>query len=112
MIAAASVQDQELAIATKRTGVNDPTVAGRRDLRASVRGDRLPPLGSADTIGTAEFADFHAIHRQTQVPAGRCKGDRRGKAPRILERGEVWPGGALLDGPRLGVRGARRRIET
>src|SRR5271155_836509 len=112
MIAAASVQDQELAIAAKRPGVNNPTVAGRSNLRTGVSGDRLPPLSSADAIGTAEFADFHAVDRQTQMPARGRKGDRRGKTPWILERGKVGPGGVLLDRARLGMRFARRGIEA
>ena len=84
MIAAASIQDQELSIAAKRAGVNNPAVAGRSNLRPGWVPIERPFWVPPRAIGTAEFADFHAIDRQTQMSAHGRKGDRRRKAPGSL----------------------------
>src|SRR5215472_9305340 len=100
MIAATGIQDQELAIAAKRSGVNNPTVAGRGYLGARMSGVRA-----------AEVADFHSVNRQPQAPAHGGKSDCRCKPARILERRERWAGRILFDRAGLGMRVARRWIE-
>src|SRR5579863_717102 len=106
MITAAGIEDQELAIAAKRTGVNDPTVAGRGNLRARKGGDRLSSLGSLGPIGGAEVADFCTVDRQVQVAAHGGKRHRGREPTGVLERGKIRPGGILLDRTSLRVRDA------
>src|SRR5579863_4930838 len=112
MITAAGIEDQELAIAAKRTGVNHPTVAGRGDLRARKSGDRLSSLGSIGPIGSAEVADFCTIDRQVQMAAHGGKRHRGREPPWILKRGKIRPGGILLDRTGLGMRHAGGWIEV
>src|ERR1700722_1047537 len=109
MIAATGIQDQELAVASEWTSVNDPPVAGRRDLSTRTGGDRLPFLGSTDAIRAAEFACFHAIDRQPQATAHGGKGDRRRQPARILERRERRARRVFLDGTGLLVGVPHRR---
>ena len=111
MIAATGIQDQELAIAAKRSGVNNPTVAWRGNLRVGMSRDRLAPLGSTHAIGRAEVADFRAVNRQPQPSAQSREGYRRRKPARILERRERRAGCIFFDRTRLRVGVARRRIE-
>src|SRR5215472_2423698 len=111
MIAATGIQDQELAIAAKRSGVNNPTVAGRGYLGARMSGDRLSLLGSTRGVRAAEVADFHSVNRQPQAPAHGGKSDCRCKPARILERRQRWAGRILFDRAGLGMRVARRWIE-
>src|SRR6516225_11642084 len=104
MIAATGIQDQELAIAAKRSSVNDPTVAGRGNLGARTSGDRLPLLGSTGGIRATEVADFYSINRQPQAPTHGGKSDCRCKPARILERRKRRAGRILFDRAGLGMR--------
>src|SRR6202034_4396664 len=104
MIPAAGIQDQELPIAAKRARVNNPTVAWRGNLRARPAGDGESLLGSSEAVGTTELADFHAVHRQAQMPAGGGKRNGGSEATGGVERGEGGP--SLLappGGPRPAV---------
>src|ERR1700728_358842 len=112
MIPAASIQDQELPIAAKWSGVNYPTVAWRGDLGAGMRGDGLAFLGSTDAIGCAELANFRAIDGQTQMSARCREGDRRGQPAGVFERREVGPGRILLDPARFGMGGSGGGVEA
>src|SRR5580692_2462791 len=111
MIAATGIQDQELAVAAKRTSVNDPSIAGRRNLSTHASDDRLPFLGSTNTVRPAEFMDFHAVNRQPQVAAHSRERNRGRKPARILERRERGAGGVLFDRTRLLMGAAHRRGE-
>ena len=83
MIAAAGIEDQELPIAAKPPGVNNPTVAGRGDFATGPGGDRQTFLSSAQTIGPAELPNAGAVDRQAQTPAHIGKRDGRCEAARI-----------------------------
>src|SRR5690348_7930281 len=88
MIAAAGVEDQELPIAAKSSGVNNPTVAGRGNLAARPGGDRKTFLSSARAVGTAELPQANAIDWQMQMPAHIGESDRRRKSPRVAQGGK------------------------
>ena len=89
MIPAAGIQDQELPIAAKRSGVNHPSVAWGGNLGSGPGGDRDALLGPADAIGPAERADWHAIDRQMHVSAHVGEGDRGGQAAGVAESREL-----------------------
>ena len=91
MIPAAGIQDQELAIAAKRSGVNYPTVAWGRDLRAGMAGDRQPLLGSAERRRSRRTRGFS--RRSPASAGGRAspEGNRRSEPARIVERGDIGP---------------------
>src|ERR1700744_665706 len=109
MIAATCIQDQELAIAPKRTSVNDPPVTRSRNLGAHMGGDRLPLLGSTDAVRAAKFADFRTVNRKAQMAAHGGKSHRGRKPARVLERRERGTGGVLFDRAGLLMGAARRR---
>ena len=69
-------------------------------------------MGAADAVGTAEFADRHAIDRQTQMPAHVGEGDRRGQTAGVAKRGELRLGRIGGNGAGGIVRRADGRIET
>src|SRR5579863_6988176 len=110
MIPAAGIQDQELAITAKRSGVNYPTVAWRRDLRAAMTGDRQTLLGSTGAVGATELANPHAVDRQVQVAARGREGDSGREPARIVERGDIGP--AVLGRAGGGVSGAIDAVES
>src|SRR6516164_13096 len=97
MIAAARIEDQELPIAAKSSGVNNPTVAGRGNFAARARGDGKTFLRSADAVRPAELANASAIDRQAQVPAHVGKGNRRRETAGITQCGEFRMGRVLGD---------------
>src|SRR5579872_1477813 len=90
MIAAAGIEDQELPIAAKSSGVNNPTVAGRGDFTAGASGNGNAFLGSTGTVGAAELANPHAIDRQMQASTHVAKGHRGRQTARIAQGGEFW----------------------
>ena len=96
MIPAASIQDQELPVRSERTGINHPAVAWRGHLGARPGGHRNAPFGSADAVGSAEIANFHAIRRHRQRALERGEGNGRRQPAGILERREVRAFAALL----------------
>src|SRR5208282_2167520 len=112
MIPAAGIEDQELPIAAKWAGVNNPTVARGGNLGAGVGCDGESLLGSADAIGGTELADSHPVDRQTQVPASRRERHRRRKAARIPECGEVGARRIFLDRAGLDASLAGGAIES
>src|ERR1700722_11350682 len=84
MIPAPGVQDQELSIAAKGPGVNDPAITRGCDLCARPRCPRNAFFAAAGTVGTAKFAYFDAVDRQREQSPGRRKG-----------HGWAQPGGVL-----------------
>src|SRR5579863_1264794 len=112
MITAAGIEDQELPIAAKWTGVNNPTIAWRRDLCARMRGDGETLLGSTDPIGSAECANRYAVDRKLEMAASVRKGDRRSETPWIAKRRKLGPGRIGFDAARRIAGRAGRRIEA
>src|ERR1700724_2589814 len=76
MIPAAGIEDQELAITAKRTGVNNPTIARGSYLGPRTGCDGQSLLSSTGAVRGAELANPRSIDRQTQMPAIRreCNG--------------------------------------
>src|SRR5262245_42362521 len=88
MIAAPSVEDQELTVGTKRSRVHNPAITRSRDLGRRAGGDREPFLGPAEAIGRPEITDLHTIDREGTRALGGRRGGGRGGAARILAGGE------------------------
>src|SRR3954469_12230052 len=63
MIPAPGIEDQELSVASERPCINNPAVARGCDLGAGPGSQRNAFLYAAGPIGTAKFADFHAVDR-------------------------------------------------
>src|SRR6266851_5747449 len=66
MIPAPGVEDQELSVAAKRSGVNYPAITRGCDLGAGPRCQRNAFFDATCTIGTAKFANPGAINRQRE----------------------------------------------
>src|ERR1700692_3569329 len=98
MIPAAGIEDQELAITAKRTGVNNPTVARGCNLGARTGRDGQSLLSSTGAVRGAELANPRSIGRQTEMPAIRreCNGGRESAG--ILQGGQIGARGVFLDG--------------
>src|SRR5882762_507961 len=111
MIPATGIEDQELSVAAKGAGVNNPAVTRCCDLGAGPGCQRNAFIGAAGTVRTAEIANLVAIDRKCQQTLGRRKGDRRAAAVGVLQRRQVGlavscRGNALRVGGRGGPRGA------
>src|SRR5579871_2598888 len=101
MIAGAGIEDQELAIITEGTSVNDPAVARRGDLRAGTGRERQALLGAPGTVRRAKFLDSDAVDRQRKLALGGRERDRRRQPARIIKRSQIRPvGGLVLAGAR------------
>src|SRR5690242_20486866 len=109
MIAAAGIEDQELPIAAKSSGVNHPTVAGRGDFAACASGNGDAFLGSTGTVGAAELANPTAIDRQMQTSSHVAKGNRGRQPAGIAQGGEFWMRRILGNAP-IGL--TRRALGT
>src|SRR6266545_4615419 len=101
MISATGVEDQELAVGSVGGGVDNPPVAGGRDLRAGAGGDRNPPLVTTMAVRSPEIAGLDAVDRHRQLSLGRRERHGGPKAAGIVKGGEagVAGGAALLARP-------------
>src|SRR5215475_2002116 len=111
MIPATGIQDQELSVAAERSGINNPTVTRRCDLRPGPGRQRNAFFYATGAVGTAKIANLCTVNRKSKKSLGRCEGDRRAAAVRIFQRSQIRLaiGGrrrALGIGARGGVRGA------
>src|SRR5579872_2132742 len=70
MIPASGIEDQELSVAAKRTSVNDPSITRGCDLRAGSGCQRNAFFDAARAVGTAKFAYFDAVDRQSEQSLG------------------------------------------
>src|SRR5262249_21072801 len=70
MISAASINDQELAIIAEISGINDPAIVRRTDLRGGAGGDGEPFFDASEAIGRTEFVQFPADDRKRQFSLG------------------------------------------
>src|SRR5260370_28211671 len=103
MIAAAGIEDQELAITAKRPGVNNPTIARGSNLGARTGCDGQSLLSSTGAVRGAELANPRSIDRQTQMPAiRRERNGGRGPA-RLLPSGQIGARGGFPDGAGCGA---------
>src|SRR5580692_7141138 len=101
MIPAAGIEDQELAITAKRSGVNNPAVARGSNLGARTGCDGQSLLSSTGAVRGAELANPRSIDRQTQMPAICRERNRGGEPAGILQGGQVGARGVFLDGARV-----------
>src|SRR5580693_3652844 len=112
MIPAASVEDQELPVTAKRSGVNNPAVAGGGNIRAGAGRDGEAFLGPTDPVRCAEFTDPYAIDRKMQMPACRRECNGRCHSAWVVECREVGPCRILFDGAGLQAGFAAGAVET
>src|SRR5712691_4877599 len=66
MIPAPGVEDQELSVAAKRSGVNNPAITRCCDLGADPGRQRNAFFHPTCAVGTAKFANLGAINRQRE----------------------------------------------
>src|SRR5437899_9637605 len=66
MIPTTGVEDQELSVAAKRSGVNNPAITRGCDLGAGPGRQRNAFFRAASAVGTAKFANLDAINRQRE----------------------------------------------
>src|SRR5713101_8557513 len=77
MIPAPGIQDQELSVAAKRSGVNNPAITRCCDLGSGPGRQRNAFFNPAGTIGTAKLANLDAINRERETTLGGGKSNRR-----------------------------------
>src|ERR1700722_19459821 len=108
MIAAAGIEDQELAVITERPGIDHPAVAGGGDLGAWTgrHGDAF--LGASDAVGSAKLLYSHAVDGERKPALGGREGDGRRQAAGIAQRGETRTSFTplVLAGPPIAAGGA------
>src|SRR3984957_17037921 len=95
MIPATGIEDQELSVAPEGPSVNDPAITRGCDLRAGPGCQRNAFFDAARTVGTAKFANFDAIDRQSEQTLGGRECDRRTQPGRVLQPAQI---GLAIDG--------------
>src|SRR5258707_9185882 len=70
MIPAPGIEDQELSVAAKRPGVNNPAITRRCDLGSGPGCQRNAFFDATRAVGTAEIANPGAIYRQGEQSLG------------------------------------------
>src|SRR5580692_2562014 len=113
MIAAAGIEDQELAVIAERPGIDHPAVAGCGDLgaRTGRHGETL--FGASDAVRSAKLLDSDPVDRQRNPAFGGGEGDGRHQAAGIVEGGEIRTSFAslVLAGAPIAARGPRTLLE-
>ena len=87
--AATGIKDQELSVAPKRSGVNNPAVTRGCDLRAGPGCQGNAFFRATDAVGTAKFAYLDAIHRHREQALGGRKGDGRAEPAGVFQRLQI-----------------------
>src|SRR5882757_4874851 len=113
MIAAAGIEDQELAVIAERAGVDHPAVARGGNLCARTGRHSETLFAAADAVRRTELLDSHAIDGHRQSALGGREGDGRHHAARIAEGGEIGASfaGFVLAWASAATGGARPRFE-
>src|SRR5258708_21767013 len=96
MIAAAGIEDQELAVIAEHPRINHPAVARGGDLRARTGRDRKALFGASEPVRSAKFLDSHAIDRERQPALGGHEGDGRRQAARLAPQSRARTTGFVL----------------